>query len=136
MAKSKEERIRFANHEIIDQGNLDAIDDVFAADYVAHIGGKDFKGTAFVRKFIGQLRSAIPNVRVVNVEVLSQVRDTIAWQRTLRGVHKGDMRGIPPTGKRVEWRDMLVTRFDGKWIAEEWALSELAGQLFSRFPKA
>ena len=42
---------------------------------------------------------------------------------------------IPPTGKKVEWRDMVVTRFEGEKIAEEWAVSELAGQLFSKFPQ-
>ena len=46
------------------------------------------------------------------------------------------MMGIPPTGQKVEWRDMVVTRFDGEKIAEDWAVSELAGQLFSKFPYA
>jgi len=28
---------------------------------------------------------------------------------------------------------MVVTRFDGEKIAEEWGVSDLAGQLFSKF---
>ena len=42
------------------------------------------------------------------------------------------MMGIPASGQKVEWSDMLVTRFDGGKIVEEWAVSDLAGQLFSR----
>ncbi len=134
MAQSNEERVRFANYEIVGKGNLGVVDEVFATDYVVHAGGKDYKGTEFVRRFIGQLRSAIPDLRVVEVEFLIQAGDTIAWQRTLSGTHKADMMGIPPTGQKVEWRDMLVTRFDGEKIAEEWAVSELAGQLMLAIP--
>ena len=135
MAQSNEQRVRFANEEIVGRGNLDIVDDVFATDYVVHTGGKEFKGTDFVRRFIGQLRSAIPNIRVVEVEFLLRAGDTIAWQRTLSGTHKADMMGIPPTGKKVEWRDMMVSRFDGEKIAEEWTVSELAAQLLLKQPR-
>ncbi len=136
MAQSNEKRVRFANDEIVGKGNLGVVDEVFATDYVVHAGGKDFKGTEFVRRFIGQLRSAIPDLRVVEVEFLIKAGDTIAWQRTLGGTHKADMMGIPPTGQKVEWRDMVVTRFDGEKIAEEWTVSDLAGQLLLKLPSA
>ena len=136
MAESNEERIRFANDEIIGKGNLGAVDKVFATDYVVHAGGKDHKGHAFVRRFVGLIRSAIPNVRVVEVRTLLQAGDTIVWQRTLRGTHEAEMMGIPPSGREVEWRDMVVTRFAGEKIAEEWTVSDLAGQLLLKLPAA
>ena len=135
MNESNEERIRVANDEILAKGNLGFVEEVFAADYVVHTDGKDFKGTEFVRRFVGQLRSAIPDLRVAQIEFLIQAGDTIAWRRTLGGTHKADMMGIPPTGQKVEWRDMLVTRFEGGKIVEEWAVSDLAGQLFMKFPR-
>ncbi len=134
MAKSKEERIRFANEEILGQGNLDVVDKIFATDYVVHAGGKDHKDHEFVRRFVKLLRSAIPDLRVVEVVVLIQAGHTIAWQRTLSGTHEAEMMGIPPSGKKVEWRDMVVTRFDGEKIAEEWTVSDLAGQLLLALP--
>ncbi len=129
MAKSNEERVRLANDELLGKGNLGAVDEIFATDYVVHAGGKDHKGLEFVRRFVKLLRAAIPDLRVVQVAVLIQAGDTIAWQRTLSGTHKADMAGIPPSGQKVEWRDLVVTRFDGEKIAEEWTVSELAGQL-------
>ena len=102
MAQSNEERIRFANDELLGKGNLDVVDEVFAAEYVAHAGGKDHKGHKFVRRFVGQLRSAIPNLRVVEVEFLIQRGDTIAWQRTISGTHRADLMGIPPSGQKVD----------------------------------
>ena len=136
MAQSNAERVRFANDEIVGKGNLGIVDQIFATNYVVHAGGQDSKGAEIVRKFIGQLRSAIPDLRVVEVEIRLQAGDTIVWQRTLCGTHKADMMGIPATGQKVEWRDMMVTRFDGEKIAEEWMVSELAGQLLSKPPRA
>ncbi len=136
MAKSNEERIRFANDEILAKGNLGGVDKIFATDYVVHAGGKDYGGHEFVRRFAGLLRSAIPDVRVVEVAFLIQAGDTIVWQRTLSGTHEAEMMGIPPSGQKVEWRDKVVTRFDGEKIAEEWTVSELAGQLLLKLPAA
>ncbi len=129
MAKSKEERVRFANDEILAKGNLGVEDKIFATDYVVHAGGKDHKGLDFVRRFAGLFRSAIPDLRVVQVALLIQAGDTVAWQRTLSGTHEAEMMGIPPTGQKVEWRDLVVSRFEGEKIAEEWTVSELLGQL-------
>ena len=129
MAKSKEERVRFANDEILGKGNLDIVDEIFATDYVVHAGGKDHKGPEFVRRFAKLLRSAIPDLRVVEVTVLIEAGDTIAWQRTFSGTHEAEMGGIPPTRQKVKWRDIVVTRFDGEKIAEDWTVSELAGVL-------
>ena len=134
MAKNYEERIKLGNAELLGKGNLDVVNEVFATDYVVHAGGKDYRGHGFIRRFVGQLRSAIPDIQVVEVAILIQADDTIAWQRTLCGTHKADMMGIPPTGQRVEWRDIVVTRFDGDKIAEEWTVSELAGELLSKAP--
>ncbi len=135
MAKNKEELIRFANNETFEKGNLDIVEEIFATDYIVHAGCKDYKKPAFVRKFAKMLRSSIPNLRVVEIEFLNKAGNTIVWQRTLSGTHKTKTKGIPPTGKRVKWRDMEVTRFENKKIAEEWTVSELAGQLLLNIPR-
>ena len=136
MASSNEVRIRRANDEILGRGHVGFVDQVFAPDYVLHAGGQDHQGPAFVRRFVGQLRTAIPDLRVEQVAILVETGDTIVWQRTLSGTHETELMGIPPTGHKVEWRDMVVTRFDGEMIAEDWAVSELAGQLLLKPPRA
>lgn len=70
----------------------------------------------------------------MKVEFFIQESDTIVWQRTLRGTHKADMLSIPPTEQKVKWIDMVISRFDGEKIAEEWTVSELAGELLSKSP--
>ncbi len=136
MPPSNEKRIRIANEEVLGKGNLDVVEQFFSDDYVLHSGGKDHRGRSFVRRFVKQLRSAIPDLRVVDITVLTKAGNTIVWQRTLRGTHKAKMKGIPPTGKRVEWRDLVVTRMKRGKIVEDWAVSDLAGQLLSKRPRA
>ena len=136
MARNNEERIQFANDEILGKGKLGAVDEIFATDYVLHAGGKVHKGPAFVKRFAKGIRSAIPDLRVAKIVFLIQAGDAIVWQRTLTGTHEAKMKGIPPSGRKVKWRDMVVTRFDGEKIAEEWGVSELAGELVLKLPKA
>jgi hypothetical protein len=69
---------------------------------------------------------------VLNIEILVEEGNTITWQRTLHGTHKANMMGIPQTGKKIKWNEMVVSRFEGDKIAEEWIVSELAGQLLLR----
>ncbi|MCP4346975.1 MAG: ester cyclase [Desulfobacterales bacterium] len=134
MVRTNEEQIKFGNDELIEKGNLNVIDEVFATDYVAHSGGKDYQGHEFIKRWTGQLRSAIPDIRVVKIEFHVQAGDTIAWQRTLSGTHEANMMGARPSGQKVKWRDIVISRFDGNKIAEEWTVSELAGELLSKPP--
>ena len=117
------------------KGNLDIIDAIFTSNYLAHSGSKDYTGHKFIRQFIGQLCKAIPDLKVVKVEILFQADDKIAWQRTLRGTHEEDLMGAPASGQKVEWCDMVVSRFENDKIAEEWVVSDLAGQLLSKPPR-
>ncbi len=136
MDNSKEERIKFGNDELIGNGNLGVVDEIFATDYVVHAGDKNYKGHEFIRRWARQLRSAIPDIQVVEVKYLIQTDETIAWQRLLKGTHKAAMLGIQPTEQKVEWSEMVVSRFDKEKITEEWVVSELAGELLSQPSRA
>jgi len=126
---NKEEKIRRANEELIGRGNLGILDEIFAIDYVAHAGEKEYSGHSFIKRFVNQIRTAIPDIRVAEVKFLARDVNTIVWQRTLRGTNEEEMQGIPPSGKKVKWVDMVVTRFKNEKIAEEWVVSELMGEL-------
>ncbi|MCB9858181.1 MAG: ester cyclase [Phycisphaerales bacterium] len=135
MGKSNAELIRRANNEVMTEGRLNVLDQFFANDYVVHAGDKDYKGHGFIRRFVKQLHSAMPDLRVVDVEILCETPDKVTWQRTLTGKHMAALKGIPASGKKVTWQEMFVTRFDGDKIAEEWMVSNLAGQLMLKLPR-
>lgn len=118
-------RIRVANAELLVEGRLETLADHFAPGYVAHLTGRDLRGHAAVRRFLAELRAAFPEVRV-EVEILLEGQDRVAWQRTLRAVHRGAFRGFPATGRPLVWRDMVTSRFQRGRIVEDWVLTDLA----------
>jgi predicted ester cyclase len=131
---NKEKQIQFAIQQLV-QGNFDVVDKIFSKEYLVHAGSKEYKGLEFIKRFIQQLLAAIPDLKIDNVEFLSQAEDKVAWQRTFSGTHKAKMRGIPPSGKKVKWVEMVVSRFKDEMIVEEWVVSELAGKLALRKPQ-
>jgi len=126
---NKEKQIEYVTKQLFEQGNVEIIDAVFVESYIAHDGVKKHAGQKFVRQFIGKLRLAIPDIKIVKIEVLSQTENTITWQRTFSGTHNADMQEIPASMKKVKWNEMVVTRFEGERIAEDWLVSNLAFQL-------
>lgn len=115
--------------QILEQGKLEFIESGFSANYVAHSGSKTHKGHNFIRRFIQQLRKAIPDLKILRFEILSQSDNLISCQKTFSGTHKAALKGIPASGKKVKWHEISVTRFENNLIVEEWVLSDLAFQL-------
>ncbi|RPJ76623.1 MAG: hypothetical protein EHM20_07215 [Alphaproteobacteria bacterium] len=132
---NKEEQIKKSNYQLIEKGDLHAVEKFFTPNYVAHAGDKDYKGHDFIKRFDKQIRTALPDISLMKVEILVNAGNTIAWQRTLNGTHKANMMGIPPSEKKIIWNEMVVSRFEDDKIAEEWVVSELAGQLLLKQPK-
>jgi len=129
MDQSLANKIHAAHSALFASSNMDAIEEFFAPDYVAHVTERDMDGGhAFLRQFLGMLHRAFPDLEV-HVEILLEGEDRVAWQRTLRGTHKGAFMGFPASGRPLVWRDMVTSRFHEGLIAEDWSISDLAERL-------
>jgi predicted ester cyclase len=128
MEQSLAGKIRAANSALIANGDLDAIGEFFAPDFVAHLTDQDMAGHNGIRRFLGMLQRGFPKLQV-EVEILVEGKDRVAWQRTLRGTHQGDFMGFPASGRPITWRDMVTSRFRDGLVAEDWAISDLAERL-------
>ena len=64
-------------------------------------------------------QSAFPDV-TVTVEDVAADGDLIAFRSTMRGTHRGEVLGIPPTGKRVEVGLLDLIRVVDGQFAEQW----------------
>ncbi len=121
-------KIRAANSALIAKGNLDAVGEFFTPDYVAHGTDQDIAGHRGIRRFLGMLQRAFPDVQI-EVEILLEGKGRVAWQRRLRGTQEGDFKGFPACGRQIVWRDMVTSRFRDGLIAEEWVITDLAERL-------
>lgn len=114
--------IQSANEALLSQGQVSRVGEFFAASYGGE-GGQDR-----IREFVRDLRTSFPDLQV-EVEILVQQGDRIAWVRRHRGTHQADYGGVPATGRELTWRSMIVSRIEGGLIAEEWSVSNLDGVL-------
>jgi steroid delta-isomerase-like uncharacterized protein len=117
--------------EVWDQGNLEAVDGLLAADFVRHgppptegdiAGGSGFKG------LVTMYRTAYPDLRVPIEDQFAE-GNTVVTRWTARGTHRGDLMGTPPTGKPVAVPGIVIDRIEGGRIAEEWASYDALGML-------
>ncbi len=129
MSRSLTSQIREANASILVNGEFGAIPEFFSPDYLAHVTGSDLMGGHdAIRRTVERWRRAFPDM-VADVEILVEGADRVAWQRTLSATHEGAYLGFPATGRRLVWRDMVTSRFEGGLITEEWVVTDLAEQL-------
>jgi len=113
--------IRWAGEEAWIRGNLDALDEVYDADYVFHRPPfPDTKGLEAVKQSIAGSRSAYSDIQATYDEWVGE-GDTIAYRWTFRLKHTGQSPSlpIPPTGKEVTLVGCTVVHLkDGKVIEE------------------
>jgi ketosteroid isomerase-like protein len=89
MVRSLASKIQAANSALIANGNLDAVGEFFTLDYVVHLTDQDMTGGHdAIRRFLGEIQRAFSHLQV-DVEILVEAKDRVAWQRTLRGTHQG-----------------------------------------------
>jgi steroid delta-isomerase-like uncharacterized protein len=111
------------------RGELDAVAEHFTPDYVVRLAaGRALHGHDAIRAAVSLTRRAFSELQV-EVEVLMESEDRVAWQRTLSGHQTGAYAGFPASGRAVTWRELVVSRFEGARIAEERLVSELAERL-------
>jgi predicted ester cyclase len=107
-----------------------AVDDLFALNYVDHDRSRAGLpvGPAGVKQAWGMLRAAFPDLRVTIEEVIAE-GDRVAVRGVIRGTHRGDLMGIPPTGKAVTMALIDINRIEGGQLVERWGEADTLGLL-------
>jgi predicted ester cyclase len=112
--------------EVLQKGRLDAIDELCAENYVGHVSGFPDMDRAGEKQMMTMLRAAFPDLTVKVQHQLAE-RDLVVHYGAFGGTHRGELMGIPPTGKRVEAAAMNINRIvDGK-LVESWAILDMLG---------
>jgi predicted ester cyclase len=112
--------------EVINGGQLSAIDELVAKDYVDHTGGEG--GPAGYRETIEFVQAAFSGMHMTIHDVLG-VGDRVAVRFSVEATHTGEFMGLAATGKQVTWEGISIIRVaDGK-MAERWNVSDMLGLL-------
>ena len=117
-------------YEEIDKGNLAAMDELVAEDYINH-HPPPFPGLARGREGLKQafqiFWEATPGHHVIEDQIAEG--DKVVTRLSVYGTHEGDLPGIPRTGNKMEMTAVAVHRIaDGK-LAEHWSNTDELGLL-------
>lgn len=106
--------------EVINAGNLEVADDLFAPDFIDHGPMGEMHGLDAFKQLVAMWRAAVPDVRCT-VEDWFESGDRAAWNVRVQGTHTGEMMGIPATGRSFEYVTPNIGRFAGGRAVEHWA---------------
>lgn len=117
-------------YQEIDGGNLDAMDDLVAEDYKDH-SPPPFPGFASGREGLKQVFrlfwEATPGTHDIEDQIAEG--DKVVTRLTARGVHEGDLPGIPATGRPITVTGTVIHRIENGKLAEKWADKDVLGFL-------
>ncbi len=117
------------DEEVITQGRLEVIGEIFTPDCVFHNPpGPDLIGPESVRQLMAQSRAAFPDV-YSTVEDRFVAGDKVVVRGVLRGTHRGEFMGLPATGRPMSLAFVAIHRFVGDRIQESWNLMDNLGML-------
>ncbi|MFC9530338.1 ester cyclase [Streptomyces sp. NPDC057717] len=130
MSQQKNIAAQTAFGEAVITGNLDALDEIVAPDSIDHDPAPgQVSGAEGYKAMFGELRAAFPDLNV-EVEHLVATEDELAFAYSITGTHLGPLMGQPATGKKVSYRGMQISRFDGDGkLVERWGSSDELGML-------
>ncbi len=115
--------------EVWNKQKLDVIDRFVTADYVRHDpNAPEVRGPEGEKQLVGMYLAAFPDLQFT-VEDLVAEGDKVATHITVRGTHRGELMGIPPTGKQITVEAMEIYRLEDGRIAEQWVVMDGLGMM-------
>jgi predicted ester cyclase len=114
--------------EVWNTGNLDAIEELYAAHYVA-----DYRPYAPLRHSYDAIKGMVQRAHVAfpdyheELEEMIAEGDKVVVRLTITGTQLGQWGPLPPTGKPVRFEEIVILRFvDGKVVEQHGLPDNLA----------
>ncbi len=82
--------------------------------------GGEIRGPEGLKQYTSMTLAAFADLHVTVEDEIAE-GDKVVTRYSARGTHKGEIMGIPPTGKQVAWTGIVITRIAGGKIIEAWA---------------
>ena len=111
-------------YEAFDRRDVEQGQKLMSANIVSNgLDGIPLKGRDAVMQYGSAMFAAFPDGRHIIEEVIAE-EDKVVTRGIFKGTHRGELMGIPPTGKQVTFSVVHIDRLvDGK-IVEHWGLGD------------
>ena len=121
MSEQNKTVVRRLFDELWNKGNLQVADEIIAPTYQHHDASTPDlgKGPESEKKRATLYRNAFPDLRLT-VEGLVAEGETVVARWSCHGTHKGELNGIPPTGKQFTISGVTIAHFENGKMVEGW----------------
>ena len=111
--------------EIHNDHSIDAIESIFSSEFIDHMDtyGGLFQGIDGLKKGYAVAFQAFPDLKAIVCQMIAE-EDRVVLHKTVMETHRGEFRGIPATGKKVEYQSIYIFRIDNNKISEYWGLQD------------
>ncbi len=126
--EGNKEGIRRLFTEVFGAGDVDTIDELFAADVLGHDATRrePTRGSESVRQVAVLFRSAFPDASFPLYGLIAE-DDKVVARWGLQGTHKAEFMRIPATGRQVEVTGTVTYRLAGGKVVEYWGNFDTLG---------
>jgi len=104
------------------------LDELLTSDVVNYGTSMKIKGLEEYKQVYGMFLSALHGTHFTIEEIIAEGDKVMTWA-SLSGVQKGELEGIPPTGKTINISIFTVFRLVNGKIAEEWEIYDSLGMM-------
>jgi len=121
MSEQNKTNVRRLFEEVWNKGHVPVADELFTPTYTHHDSSSPDlgRGPDSEKKRATLYRNAFPDIRFTVEDIIAE-GETVMARWSCRGTHKGDLSGIPPTGKQVNITGVSIARFANGKMEEGW----------------
>jgi steroid delta-isomerase-like uncharacterized protein len=127
MSEENKAVVRRWADEVVNQGNINLIDELFAQEFSSKnpFNPEPVHGREAMKEMASAFRTAFPDL-AIDVEDLLADGDKVTASYTAVGTNNGEMMGSPPTGKSARWPVIhILTVRNGKIVEDVTVMDRL-----------
>ena len=111
--------------ELWDAHDMTSIGEILHEDFTFRGSlGAGKRGHAGFAEYVDGVHAALGDYRCI-IEDLIAEGDRVVARMTFRGVHRGPLLGVAPTGRSVHWAGAAFFTFRDGRVADLWVLGDL-----------
>ncbi len=112
--------------EVWNKGNLAVADEIYHPAAVYPSNPALPIGSQGVKSVVSMMHHAMPDFHVEFKQLLADGDMVLGWI-SQSGTQTGDLMGLPASGKKASWGQMIIARFEAGLIVESWSNEDLLG---------
>jgi steroid delta-isomerase-like uncharacterized protein len=115
--------------EAWNEKDLNAAEELLGLDYVRHDANlPEVVGPQAERQFVAGVIAAFPDLHLQTEQLVAE-DDLVVIRVTVRGTHRAEFMGVPPSDRRVKFQAVEIYRLSDAKIAEQWVVTDILGLL-------